>query len=148
MAYWRWIRLAFKNRRELPPPLDALICFMKNSKFGFQKVNVIALSVSNLERANQFYGGTLGLEPAYEGDQQIGWEFGDIIFMLKPDWQTPTSELNPRVTIGVEDSRVAEKELANAGVIISDSVELYDEKFLIGSFLDSEGNKLWFCSKQ
>lgn len=128
--------------------MDALICSMKNLKFGFKKVNVIALSVSNLERANQFYGGTLCLDPAYEGDQQIGWEFGEIIFMLKPNWQTPTSETNPRVTIGVEDSRVTEKELANAGVIISDSPELYDEKFLIGSFLDSEGNKLWFCSRQ
>ncbi len=121
---------------------------MKNSKFGFQKVNVIALSVSSLERANQFYGGTLGLDPAYEGDQQIGWEFGEIIFMLKPDWQMPTPEPNPRVTIGVEDSRVTAEELANVGVIISDPPELFDGKYLIGSFLDSEGNKLWFCSRQ
>jgi hypothetical protein len=31
------------------------------------------------------------------------------------------------------------------GVVIADPVQVYDE-FYVGSFLDSEGNKLWFCS--
>jgi len=31
-------------------------------------------------------------------------------------------------------------------VIIADPVQAYDDGFHVGSFLDSEGNKLWFCS--
>jgi hypothetical protein len=30
-------------------------------------------------------------------------------------------------------------------ITISDPAEAYDD-FYVGSFLDSEGNKLWFCS--
>src|SRR5271163_4255279 len=29
---------------------------------------------------------------------------------------------------------------------ISDPVKLYEDRFWVGGFLDSEGNKLWFCS--
>jgi hypothetical protein len=36
---------------------------------------------------------------------------------------------------------------ANCGVTISDPVNLFDE-FYVGGFLDSEGNKLWFCSPE
>jgi hypothetical protein len=31
-------------------------------------------------------------------------------------------------------------------VTISDPVQLYEGKYWVGGFLDSEGNKLWFCS--
>ena len=31
------------------------------------------------------------------------------------------------------------------GVVIADPVAVYGQA-LVGSFLDSEGNKLWFCS--
>ena len=30
-------------------------------------------------------------------------------------------------------------------VVVSDPVQVYDD-FYVGSFLDSEGNKLWICS--
>jgi hypothetical protein len=38
-----------------------------------------------------------------------------------------------------------ERMLRDRGVAISDPVERYDDA-LVGAFLDSEGNKLWFCS--
>ncbi len=45
------------------------------------------------------------------------------------------------------DARQTEKRLLARGVRISDGVSLYEEGlFYIGAFLDSEGNKLWFCS--
>lgn len=119
---------------------------MNTSPLGFQCVKVIALSVLDLERANEFYGKTLGLAPAFEGDVQVGWALGDLAFMLKPDWQAPAAEPNPRVTILVENAPATEAALRERGVRISDPVETYEEKFSIGSFLDSEGNKLWFCS--
>jgi hypothetical protein len=31
-------------------------------------------------------------------------------------------------------------------VPISDPVDVYDGNHLVGSFTDSEGNKIWFCS--
>lgn len=40
-----------------------------------------------------------------------------------------------------------ERELAARGVTISDAVQRYeDHPYWVGAFLDSEGNKLWFCS--
>lgn len=49
------------------------------------------------------------------------------------------------MTIATENARRTEALLRARGVTISDPVETYDE-FDVGSFLDSEGNKLWFCS--
>ena len=113
----------------------------------FLNVKVIALSVVNADRANQFYGKTVGLSPAYENDQQIGFQIGETILMLKSDSdQSPTLNPNPRVTLQVADARRTEADLKKSGVTISDPVEVYDGNHLVGSFTDSEGNKIWFCS--
>ena len=67
--------------------------------------------------------------------------------MLKANWDVPPTEApNPRVTIETEDARETEKGLRARGVVISDPIQVYDEVHYVGSFLDSEGNKLWFCS--
>lgn len=113
---------------------------------GFQSVKVIALAVIDLPRANRFYQEQLGLEPAFEGTQQIGWQLGSLALMLKPDWAMPTDEPNPRITIGVDNAPATQAALRARDIVIADEVALYDGHFLIGSFLDSEGNKLWFCS--
>jgi len=115
-----------------------------NSIHGFKRVKVVALSVRDLGRANEFYGKVLGLESAGDADR---WKLGELDLLLKPEWQTPTAEPNPRLTVEVEDSRETEKTLKAAGVTISDPVQLYEDKFLLGSFLDSEGNKFWICSQ-
>jgi catechol 2,3-dioxygenase-like lactoylglutathione lyase family enzyme len=113
----------------------------------FRRVIVVAISVRDPERANKFYAQTLGLTPAYEEQQQVGYKIGETILMLKADWdQPPVQEPNPRVTIETDDARLTEKELRSRGVTISDPVEIYDKVHAVGSFLDSEGNKLWFCS--
>ena len=117
-----------------------------STAFGFKRVKVIALSVTDLDRANDFYGRKLGLEPDEESGESNRWILGDLVLLLKPDWMAPTAEPNPRLTIEVEDSRKTEEALKSAGAIISDPVQLYDGKFLLGSFLDSEGNKFWICS--
>jgi catechol 2,3-dioxygenase-like lactoylglutathione lyase family enzyme len=119
---------------------------MSTSPLGFLRIKVIALSVLELDRANKFYGETLGLPPAYEGTQHVGYLLGQTILMLKANWYAPPTEApNPRVTIATEDARKTEKALHACGVAISDPVQAYDD-FYVGSFLDSEGNKLWFCS--
>ena len=44
------------------------------------------------------------------------------------------------------DARETEKRLLERAVTISDPVKLYEDRFWVGGFLDSEVNKLWFCS--
>jgi predicted enzyme related to lactoylglutathione lyase len=120
---------------------------MSTSPLGFRRVRVVALSVRDLKRANKFYGETLALTPAYEDSRMVGYlVVNDTILMLKDDWEAPTETPNPRVTIETEDARATEKELRARGVVISDPVAVYDETHWVGSFLDTEGNKLWFCS--
>ena len=111
-----------------------------------QRVKVIALPVVDPDRANKFYETVLGLPPAYEGVEQVGYSLGDITLMLKSNWYAcPTQNPNPRITIETDDAVQMERQLRESGVIISDPIEVYDE-FYVGSFLDSEGNKLWYCA--
>ena len=112
----------------------------------FRRVIVVAVSVVDSERANKFYAETLGLPPAYEDNEQVGYQIGETILMLKNSDQPPVENPNPRVTIETEDARETEKALRARGVVISDPVEIYDRTHAVGSFLDTEGNKIWFCS--
>lgn len=121
---------------------------MSTTSLGFLRVKVLALAVEEAERASAFYGGTLGLMPALEGGEPVGFRLGDTILMLKPaaDWYgRPTQEPAPRITIEVESAAATERALRARGVRISDPVRDYDGH-PVGAFLDSEGNKLWFCS--
>jgi predicted enzyme related to lactoylglutathione lyase len=120
---------------------------MNTSSLGLRCVKVIALSVLDSDRANKFYGETLGLPPEYENKEPVGYRVGDTILMLKANSDvSPTQTPNPRVTIETENARDTEKGLRERGVVISDPVQVYDEVHWVGSFLDTEGNKLWFCS--
>ncbi|MEO7994793.1 MAG: VOC family protein [bacterium] len=110
---------------------------------------MLSLAVTDLDRANRFYGETLGLLPAEYDGQRIGWRFNRTVFMLKTsaDWYgTPTAEPNPRITLACKDADATAAALQGRGVQIADAVQNYDGPFRLGSFLDSEGNKLWFCS--
>ena len=112
---------------------------------GIQRVKVIALAVADLNRANRFYGQQLGLSPAFEGAERVGWWLGPVILMLKPDWVAPTATPNPRVTLAADHAPATQEALRARGIAIADEVRPYGD-FYVGSFLDSEGNKLWFCS--
>jgi len=119
---------------------------MSESSLGFLRVKVIALSVTDPARANRFYSETLGLPPGHEGNEKVGYLLGQTILMLKDNWYAPPTQTpNPRITIATESAPATEKALRARGVAISDPVQSYDD-FYVGSFLDSEGNKLWFCS--
>ena len=112
---------------------------------GIQRVKVVAVSVTELARANRFYKEKLGLEPAFEGTEQVGWWLGQVILMLKPDWAAPTATPNPRVTLATDHAPATQEALRARDITIANEVEIYGD-FYVGSFLDSEGNKLWFCS--
>ena len=109
-------------------------------------VKAIALAVTDLERAMRFYTDTLSLRPAFEAGKQVGNHLGHTVLLFKADADAePSAVLNPRVTIQTEDAHGTEAILRKRGVVIADPVARYGEA-LVGSFLDSEGNKLWFCS--
>jgi catechol 2,3-dioxygenase-like lactoylglutathione lyase family enzyme len=118
---------------------------------GLQELKVVALAVDDMARASDFYRNKLDLAPAREGGAEVGFALGNAILMLKAagsGWPgKPSTELNPRLTLAVADARQTENSLRAHGVRISDEVSLYEDgQFYIGAFLDSEGNKLWFCS--
>jgi catechol 2,3-dioxygenase-like lactoylglutathione lyase family enzyme len=109
-------------------------------------VKVIAVGVNDLSRANRFYKETLGLPVRALNAQEEGYLLGGTCLILKEDWYgKPTDAPNPRVTIEVASAVQFEKALGERGVVISDPVQIYDG-FPVGAFLDSEGNKFWFCS--
>ena len=112
----------------------------------FRGVKGVAIPVTNEARAKHFYESVLQLPIAKEGEEPMGYLLGETILMLKKDWYAPPSaEPSPRITLQVDDARATEKALSQRDVVISDPVETYGGSN-IGSFLDSEGNKFWFCS--
>ena len=118
---------------------------------GIQRLKVIALAVDDLPRAKRFYGETLGLPPAFERERQVGYMLGNVIVMLKvvaKGWYAnPSEQLNPRITFATDHAPDTERELLARGINIANPVQPYPaEGFYVGSFLDSEGNKIWFCS--
>lgn len=120
---------------------------MNSTSLGLQRVKVIALAVTDRARAEHFYGHLLGLPPARENGVPVGFLLGPTTLLLKDGWYgRPTAEPNPRITLACDHAPDTEAGLRARGVTIADPVVLYDDGFYIGSFLDSEGNKLWFCS--
>ena len=115
----------------------------------FVQVKAVSLAVSDAERAKRFYKETLGLLPERSRQMDMAFMIGDVILLLKPEaewYGKPTDELNARITLEVKDSYAAEKALLKRGITISDPVTVFGDN-PIGAFLDSEGNKLWFCSE-
>lgn len=112
----------------------------------FLGIKAVALPVVDSARAEKFYGKVLGLPLANQPGEPYGYMLGETILLLKPDWYAePSAEPSPRITLQVDDARGLEKTLKVRGVIIADEVESTETGFF-ASFLDSEGNKLWFCS--
>jgi predicted enzyme related to lactoylglutathione lyase len=117
---------------------------MKSSPIRFQSVKVIALGAADVVRAKRFYAETLQLEEDRETTDEVGYRIGTSVLIIRQ--HPPTGDPNPRITLQVQDARETEKRLIERAVTISDPVQLYEGKFWVGGFLDSEGNKLWFCS--
>ena len=119
---------------------------MQTSPLGLLHVKGIALAALDSERARKFYRDTLSLEPVAIDDTETGYLLGQTVLMLKDNWHAqPSDNPSPRITIATEHAPDTEKMLRERGVSISDPVQKYGNSYF-GSFLDSEGNKLWFCS--
>ena len=106
----------------------------------------VAIPVVDEERAKHFYGEVLGL-PVADGEKEPGgYRIGNAFLMLKPDWHAaPSADPSPRITLEISGAQAAEQALLARGVVMPDPVTREGHAYF-GSFLDSEGNKLWFCS--
>lgn len=119
---------------------------MTQPALNLQNVKAVALSVTNFDRAIKFYTEILSLRPAFEDGKQVGNHLGHTVLLFKTDTGAqPSANLNPRITIETADAVAAQTMLRERGVVIADPVQRYGAA-TVGSFLDSEGNKLWFCS--
>jgi predicted enzyme related to lactoylglutathione lyase len=118
----------------------------KSKNIAFLGVKAVALPVLDMTRAGNFYGKVLGLPAANHPGEPDSYLIGETILLLKPDWYAaPSAEPSPRITLQVDDARSLVKVLKERGVTIGDEV-IPTETGFVASFLDSEGNKLWFCS--
>lgn len=119
---------------------------MTQPALNLQNIKAVALAVTDFERAIKFYTETLSLRPAFEDGKRVGNHLGHTVLLFKADSNArPSAELNPRITIETADAFATQASLRERGVVIADPVQRYGEA-MVGSFLDSEGNKLWFCS--
>jgi predicted enzyme related to lactoylglutathione lyase len=116
----------------------------------FQGINVVSISVSELNQARQFYRDVLDLgDPIYDLPD-AGWvEFGSggssgniAITTAESSWQP-----NPGTTIvlNVEDCHAACAELRRRGVRCEDPV-VFPGYVVFCSFYDPFGNRLQMCS--
>jgi predicted enzyme related to lactoylglutathione lyase len=116
----------------------------------FKGINVVSISVSDLDKAREFYCDVLGLgEPIYDLPD-AGWiEFesgspsGNIaVTKAEPHWQPNTGTT---VVFNVEDCDIACTELRRRGVHCEDPV-VFPGYVTFCSFYDPFGNRLQMCS--
>jgi predicted enzyme related to lactoylglutathione lyase len=101
---------------------------------GAQRVDFIAVPVSDLARADDFYGQTLGLgrNPNSSGDRWVEYETGNLTIAL--------SMYGGTIGIGVPDVDEARRKVEATGVEFRDT---FDSGVCNGApFTDPEGNRL------
>jgi predicted enzyme related to lactoylglutathione lyase len=116
----------------------------------FSGINVVSVSVTDLDRAREFYRDTLGLgEPLYDLPAQ-GWiEFssgGDSgnlsVTLAEPGWQPG---FGTTIVLNVADCHAAHAELRRRGVTCDDPIT-FPGFVTFASFYDPFGNRLQMCS--
>jgi predicted enzyme related to lactoylglutathione lyase len=99
-----------------------------------KRVDFIAIPVSDLARADEFYGGTLGLaRHPKSGERWVEYETGNLTIAL--------STFGGGIALGVEDVEQARRTLEEAGVEFGG--ETFDSGVCNGAgFADPAGNRL------
>jgi predicted enzyme related to lactoylglutathione lyase len=102
---------------------------------GAQRIDFIAVPVTDLARADAFYGETLGLarNPNSSGERWVEYETGNLTLGL--------STFGGGIAIGVEDVQEARGKLEQAGVQFEH--EVFDSGVChVSGFTDPAGNRL------
>ncbi|MEA5078459.1 MAG: VOC family protein [Anaerolineaceae bacterium] len=118
----------------------------------FSKIDIVAYTVSDWQRAKKFYGETLGLPVAEFYGDEVGWmEFGPkegahlSINLWEEDTPFPPRSGAASVVFMVEDADETAKELRARGVKCNDPVTT-PGMVRWASFFDPDGNELQFAS--
>ena len=116
----------------------------------FKGINVVSVSVTDLDNARSFYGETLALGPPLYDLPQAGWiEFstgsdaGNLSLVLAPHGWKPA--FGTTVVLNVEDCHAACAELRRRGVKCDDP-QIFPGFVTFASFYDPFGNRLQMCS--
>lgn len=116
----------------------------------FEGINVVSISVTDLDEARRFYRDVLGLgEPLYDLPG-AGWiEFGSgsasgniAVTKADGDWQP---NMATTVVLNVKDCHEACNELRTRGVRCDDPI-VFPGYVVFCSFYDPFGNRLQMCS--
>ena len=111
-----------------------------------ERVDFIGVPVKNLERADEFYGKTLGLERSpHSGPRWVEYETGNVtLALISPEAMGPDFEPKPHsmpIALRVADVEEAKRKLQAAGVEFDD--EIIDSGVChIAGFRDPDGNAL------
>lgn len=113
-------------------------------------INVVSISVPDLDQARTFYADVLGLGKPVFDLPEAGWiEFssvsdsGNISVTLAQEGWTPSS--GTTIVFNVEDCHLAVEELRSRGVKCDDSIT-FPGFVTFASFYDPFGNRLQICS--
>jgi predicted enzyme related to lactoylglutathione lyase len=116
----------------------------------FDGINVVSISVTDLDQARSFYRDTLGLgQPVYDLPE-AGWiEFstggrgGNLsVTTAEPGWKPSTGTT---LVLDVEDCHAAVEQLRSRGVHCDDP-QVFPVYVTFASFYDPFGNRLQMCS--
>jgi predicted enzyme related to lactoylglutathione lyase len=116
----------------------------------FKGINVVSISVTDLDAARIFYRDTLGLGAPLYDLPEAGWiEFstgrdgGNLsVTLAEPGWQPSPGTT---VVLDVEDCHRAVAELRQRGVRCDDP-QVFPGYVTFASFYDPFGNRLQMCS--
>lgn len=116
----------------------------------FKGINVVSISVGDLDTARRFYGETLGLGTPVYDLPDAGWiefstgaQHGNLsITLAEPSWQPSTGTT---VVLNVADCHAACAELRKRGVRC-DEPQVFPGFVTFASFYDPFGNRLQMCS--
>jgi predicted enzyme related to lactoylglutathione lyase len=114
-----------------------------------RRINVVSISVVDLEVARRFYRDALGLgEPVYDLPE-VGWiefSFGEgqanLSLTLAPPGFEPST--GTTVVLDVEDCFAAVEELRRRGIRCDDP-QVFPGYVTFASFYDPDGNRLQVC---
>ncbi len=116
----------------------------------FKGINVVSISVTDLDRARRFYGETLGLGAPLYDLPEAGWiEFGSgrahgnvSVTRAEEGWQPSTGTT---LVLNVDDCHAACAALRARGVRC-DEPQVFPGFVTFASFYDPFGNRLQMCS--
>jgi predicted enzyme related to lactoylglutathione lyase len=110
-----------------------------------ERVDFIGVPVQNLERADEFYGKTLGLRRSpHSSARWVEYETGNVtLALISPEAMGPDFKPQPHsmpIALRVADVEEAKQKLEAAGVEFRDTID--SGVCLIAGFTDPDGNAL------